>query len=272
MRYDFHVHSDVSFDCGEPMANTIQAAITAGLDGICFTDHCDLIDGEVPGQIAADAVTNWERSYAAIETARAAFGDQIEILHGIELSEMTQDAERAKACTALPGLDFVLGAVHSVTGYQDFYFLDYPDAAFCRKLAELYIDENIRMAELNLMDAIAHIGYCNRYMAQRGLGVDLMVFEDGLRHLFRTLVQNGRGIELNTSGLRRNPGPNNTIPELPVLKLFRECGGEIVTLGSDAHQAKHVGSHLAEGAELLRTAGFGYTTIFRARKPTFIKL
>jgi len=254
------------------MAETVQTAIAKGLSGLCFTDHCDLTSGQTPGQQIPDCYTNWERSYPQIEAVRAKWGQEIEILHGMELAEIVQDPERAQQYAAAPSIDFLLGSVHAVRGYLDFFFLDIPDMAACHTLADLYLDDNIDMAKFNLTDVIAHVGYFNRYTSRRGLTVDLMDYEEKLRHLFEILVQNGRGIELNTSGLRRNPGPNAMIPDLPVLRLFRECGGEIVTIGSDAHMAAHVGSHLAEGEAVLQAAGFRYMTIFRERKPNFIKL
>jgi len=272
MRFDFHVHSNVSADSNEPMTESVRAAIAAGLDGICFTDHCDLIHGEIPGKAVLRCYANWERSYEEIAKVRAEWGGQIEILHGMELAEIVQDPARARECAAAPGLDFLLGSIHAVTGYQDFYYMEFSNLVLCRQLADIYLDENIRMAELDIADVIAHLGYFNRYTSRWGVTVDLMDYEEKLRHLFRILVQNGRGIELNTSGLRRNPGPNEMIPTLPVLRLFRECGGEIVTLGSDAHMAKHVGNHLVEGEAFLQAAGFRYATVFRQRKPTFIQL
>jgi len=254
------------------MEHTVEAAISKGLAGICFTDHCDPVIPEFPEETNATGYEEWARSYANIARVREQFGDQIEIFHGMELAEMTHAPETARAWAKAPDLDFILGATHIVRGYQDFYFLEYPDHDFCRKLAELYVDEAIGMAELDLADVLAHLGYFNRYMAPLGFYVDIMDYEEKLRHLFKILVQNGRGLEVNTSGLRRNPGPHFHIPELAVLKLFRACGGEVVTTGSDAHTARHVGSHIQEGQELLREAGFRYTTIFRKRKPEFIKL
>ena len=272
MRFDFHVHTNVSPDSNAPIADVVQTAIEKGLSGVCFTDHCDLIDGEVPGRPVPESYTRWMKSHAEIEAARAKWGGQIEILHGMELGEIVQAPEAAARAAETPGLDFILGSVHAVTGWKDFYFLDYTDHDTCRKLADLYLDDHIRMAELNLMDAVGHIGYFNRYMTQAGLYVDMMDYEEKLRHVFQILARNGRGIEINTSGLRRNPGPHFLIPDLPALKLFRECGGEIVTTGSDAHMATHVGCHLAEAEQLLRAADFQYMTIFRDRKPEFLRL
>ncbi len=41
-----------------------------------------------------------------------------------------------------------------------------------------------------------------------------------------------------------------------LLKLYRECGGEIITIGSDAHKAEYIGFYQKEAHEMLETAGF----------------
>jgi len=271
MRADFHVHSTASLDSVEPMANSVQAAIHLGLSAICFTDHLDLIDGNMPGKrTGAESLSNWERGYAQIEQCRADFGDQIEIFHGMELGEIPQDPDFAEAALSMPGLDFVIGSIHALTGIPDFYVLDYPDYATCLSLARAYVDENILLAAHNCFDVLAHIGFINRYMAPVGHRIEFMMFEEQLRHLFKLLIEGGRGIELNTSGLRQGIGA--AFPDLAMLQLYRECGGEIVTVGSDAHRASDVGQHLDEAYALLKAAGFQYQTIFRKRQPIFIPL
>ena len=271
MRADFHVHSNCSLDSSEPMANSIEAAIRLGLSAICFTDHLDLIRADTPGKrFGAESLANWERSYAEIAKNRARFGNQIEILHGMELGEGVQDPTFAKTATSLPGLDFVLGSIHALTGVQDFYLLDYPDYDTCFSLAESYVDETIRLASYGFFDVLAHIGIVNRYMVRAGQRIDFLLFEEKLRHLFKLLIESGRGIELNTSGLRQGTGV--TFPDLPVLALYQDCGGEIVTIGSDAHRATDVGRNFDHACALLKSAGFAYQTIFRERKPVFIPL
>jgi len=271
MLFDFHLHSNVSGDSDEPMENIVRAAIAKGFTGICFTDHCDLISYEAPGMKLEECYELWEPSYGEIARVRAAFGDEIEIFHGMELAEIAQDEERARQFANPPGLDFLLGSVHAVTGYPDFYLIDFSEIPDIPGLMAAYLDENIRMAEINVMDAVGHVGYASRYLARQGFPVlDLMEYEDQLRRLFQILIQNGRGIEVNTSGLRQGLG--FPYPSLPALKLYRELGGEIVTVGSDAHRAADTGGYIREGYDLLRAAGFCYTTVFRQRKPAFIKL
>ena len=103
-----------------------------------------------------------------------------------------------------------------------------------------------------------------------GVDVDLRPFDERVRELLGHVVARGRGIELNTSGYL-NCGGEPMPPEY-LLRLYRSLGGEIVTVGSDAHVPERMASYLAEGMELLRHVGFRYVTVFTGRKPEFIKL
>jgi histidinol-phosphatase (PHP family) len=106
--------------------------------------------------------------------------------------------------------------------------------------------------------------------AGTGLNISFSRYEDRLAEIFKGLAANGRGIELNTSGYRYNGGVPMPPPEL--VKLYRDCGGEIITVGSDAHYTKHVGANIRDGYELLSSVGFKYVTVFEKRRPKFIAL
>ena len=70
-----------------------------------------------------------------------------------------------------------------------------------------------------------------------------------------------------------NPaGLGMTMPSLEYVKLFRELGGEHVTIGSDAHWAKDIGSHLEVGMDMLKEAGFDTFTVYRRREPKQLKI
>ena len=55
-------------------------------------------------------------------------------------------------------------------------------------------------------------------------------------------------------------------------KPLKELGGEIITIGSDAHTTKDVGAEYDKARELLKETGFKYFTTFTNRKPDFKKL
>ena len=270
MPYDLHIHSTVSSDSKTTMEAAVKKALSLGLTGLSFTDHLNLILPETKDVPDPHGYASWSKGYEEIREIRAAWGGQLDILHGMELAEITMDLERAKCYARAPDIDYLLGAVHMVRGYPDFYWMTFPDLPFCKTIMGLYLDESIRLAELNMVDAHAHIGYPQRYMAYQGIFLSLADYEEQLRHLFTRMAETGQALELNTSGLRQ--GTETTFPDLDALKLYRSCGGEMVTIGSDAHRVEHVASHLNEAKDLLQAAGFSHCTIFRQRKPVFIPL
>ena len=79
----------------------------------------------------------------------------------------------------------------------------------------------------------------------------------------------GKGIEINTGGIRYGTNIN---PEPVLIKRYRQLGGELITIGSDAHKLSDIGSHMDIVRDILNNCGFRYYTIFIQRKPHFFKL
>ena len=94
----------------------------------------------------------------------------------------------------------------------------------------------------------------------------LDAYLDRIRDILEAAVSRGRGMEVNTYRGR-------TVAEWrPILELFRDCGGEIVTVGSDAHTPADVGKGVREACALLKELGFSYAATYDKRKPVFHKL
>ena len=86
--------------------------------------------------------------------------------------------------------------------------------------------------------------------------------------ILRELARKGLGLEINTSGVDRCGG---FLPTADFLRRFRELGGEIVTVGSDAHTASRVGQYSRQALDILKDI-FGYVCTFENRQPIFHKL
>ena len=267
---DFHVHSDVSMDCQTPMWDMICAEADAGMEAICFTNHCDVArwDDFTPAARCLEIIPESAEKLAAV---RAEHTLPLEVYLGIELADAQLYPERAAQLAADPALDFVLGSMHLIPGVGDFYFQHYTDAEQCAGIFDGYMQQLQRVAELDFYDTLAHIGYVRRYMWRAGVdfGLTLARYGDRIEQLLRTVIDKGRGIEINCSGIRDGCGP---FPSEEILRLYREMGGEIVTVGSDAHKTNVAAAAVREGYALLNACGFDYVTYFRQRKPEFIKL
>jgi len=263
---DQHIHSAGSPDCKTPLPVMVKAAMEAGVEHLCFTDHIDLDDcltGERNTKCPA-----WPRVRDSYLAALPDTPAGVELRLGMELGEANHHPELAEKLAAEPELDLVLGSLHNLRNTPDFYYLHYESEAQCEALNRRYLEELLELSSLPCFDVMAHIGYTRRYMRRAGFEahIDRERFGDLLEAILRNLIEKGKGIEVNCSGLREGAG---TFPGLPVLRLYRELGGEIVTVGSDAHSPSTAGAGIAQGFALLREAGFRHVALYRRRKPEF---
>ncbi|MBR1780130.1 MAG: histidinol-phosphatase HisJ family protein [Oscillospiraceae bacterium] len=265
---DCHMHSAVSPDSSAPRHVMAQAALEAGLREICFTDHFDLIDFD--GNYSPDY--DWTNARREHRRALEAWGDRIAIRYGVEVGNVPTDFAAADRGLSEPGLDFVLCSVHNLSLASDgvdFYAVSYDSPALCYAHLDEYFELMRQSVEWGGFDVLAHIPYPLRYMRERdGQRVGLARYEELLRHILRRAVETGKGIEVNTKGWS-----NATQADyIWLVQTYRALGGEIVTVGSDAHEPETVGRRIPETCRLLRELGLQYVAIYRARQPHFIPL
>ena len=70
-------------------------------------------------------------------------------------------------------------------------------------------------------------------------------------------------MEINTSGVDRCVV---YLPDAHYLRRFKELGGQIVTVGSDAHRANRVGQYSHQACEIL-TEIFGHVCTLKTASP-----
>jgi histidinol-phosphatase (PHP family) len=157
--------------------------------------------------------------------------------------------------------------MHRQRERKDYYYLDYEHEDL-DSVMRGYYRELRELVSGGCFDVLGHINYQTRYMnAATRARLDFSLYYDILREILEGAARAGKGIEINTSGLWRGLG--FTLPTLEVVRMFRDAGGEIVTMGSDAHRAEHVGLELGGAAECLRAAGFRRYAFFKGREPVF---
>ena len=88
--------------------------------------------------------------------------------------------------------------------------------------------------------------------------------------ILKRLAERGKALELNTSGYRQGMG--EPLPPAYILRMYREVGGELITIGTDAHEPAYMADGLQRGAAMLEECGFRYITLYQNRKPKQIKL
>lgn len=270
---DSHTHSVFSFDGHQSVDELCRAAMEKGIQKIALTDHLDC-DGEFEGYYDHyDA----EGAKKAVLEAREKYEGKVEIAYGVELGQPYTHPEKTRALIEKQGFDFIIGSLHNLVGVPDFCMLDYTkmtdrqiELLWQRDLDETYrllLDTGAHGCRIN---TLAHLTYPIRYVIRAGKTLDMKPFAEQIEQIFLRLIEKGIALEVNTSGLRQGAGM--TFPDENLIRFYRSLGGEMITVGSDAHFSEHVGCSVKETYELLREIGFSYVCYFGHNGLTHISL
>ena len=260
--FDFHMHSTVSFDGHDTPEAMIQAAADAGLKAICFTDHIDY-DPFAQQQTMIFDTQVYQNTYESVSHPT------VKIYRGMEFGMTEKNMDIFKKDLQRYPFDFVLGSVHFVDDL-DVYFQPWWEGKTIHQAEERYLQQTLACVQAQEdFDVLAHLTYiskCRAHPSPRPV-----LYEEHrelLDEILRTLARKGKGLEMNTSGVDRC---GDFLPYAPYFHRFKELGGEIVTVGSDAHTAGRVGQYADRACEILKDI-FGYVCTFEKRKPIFHKL
>lgn len=265
---DTHIHSCFSSDAEVSVESMLEAALEKGMKIFYLTDHHDF-DYPV-GEDGRDFLLDWEAYLAKFAQLREQYQGKMLIRTGVEMGLMVQAAEKINEVLARYPLDFVIGSSHLVQG-MDPYYPEYYQNRTEKQAYEAYflsILENIQC--FHQFDVYGHLDYVIRYGPNQDRFYAPLDYKDLFVTLLQKLIEKGKGIEINTGSLYK--GFSYPHPHRDILTLYRQLGGEIITVGSDAHHPKHIAYGFKQAETLLRDLGFGYYTVFEQRQPQFIKL
>jgi histidinol-phosphatase (PHP family) len=276
---DYHVHSTKSFDAepGASIENILRTAAENNINQVALTDHYD-VNWILAGDINNPEV-DFKDSREQIIQAKRLIRCDTELLLGVELGQPHQSPEtdaHAEKLLRENDFDYILCALHNNRGEADFYFMDYsdPDKAKLEKMFERYSRELCELAEWRSFHAVAHADYPVRYFKSNQIDIDARKYYDLYKDFFKIIIRRGIALEINTSGLRREHF-EETMPSFDLLKIYKDMGGELLTMGSDSHSAGQLGDILERFnlvyAKLLEL-GFKYISIVKNKKFEQIKI
>lgn len=280
---DCHAHSLHSIDADFPIKQMCDAAIAQNLAAFAITDHVEAnrwFDmahyGKTKTEYEYDEYGFSKAFYSSIEDivkSKEEYKDKLNLLCGVELGQAIQDTEIADLVARDDRLDFIIGSIHEARNNMDFAFINFTEylQSDIQKLLEQYFCEINELANWGKFQILGHLTYTLRYIeGNHKRKVDISKYDDIIESAFKALVKNGCAIEINTSGLRQAYG--QPFPTLKYVKMFRDLGGEFLSLGSDAHFSEHVGANISDGAKIAVEAGFDRICYFKNKKPQFIEL
>ena len=283
MYADYHVHSIFSDDSNYPIEEVCRDACRLGLDEICFTDHVDygikydLSPLDAAGTLfdksyaepketneSTHIVTNvdYQHYFPAIAAARRRWGTAqhdwwggtLRVRCGLELGlqRHTIDSNQHLVDARKDELDFVLLSCHQIDDLE-FWSNDYQKGKAPEAVTQAYYEEIFACQQLfKDYSVLAHLDAIKRDNPADKR--PFSAYREVVAAILEQAIRDGKGIELNTSSVRY--GLSDWQPCKEILSLYRDLGGQIITVGSDSHQPAQLGSYLRQGYDLLHSLGF----------------
>lgn len=263
---DYHVHSNFSSDCQVPMEMMVQQAIRMGLKELVFTDHVDYDypDTQFPFMIDYDA---YLRTFYPLKEK---YRDQIDLILGVEVGLQPHLQTKIQSFLTQYPFDFVIGSTH-VVDRLDLYNGDFFKGKEQKNAYLRYFEDVMNSVSLfREFHVYGHLDYIIRYGDYIEKTLSYIDFKDIIDEILKLLIANQQGIEINTSGYRYKL--NQTHPQFSILKRYKELGGEILTIGSDAHSPEYIAAYFGIAYDLLKQAGYKAITRYKNRQPTWIDI
>lgn len=272
---DYHVHTSFSNDSRYLVEDVVCDAIRIGLDEICLCDHVDygILTDVKPGEAAVVGKdgriwsnVDYQRYMETIDQLRNTYQDRLVIKAGLELGVQKDYLEQNRRLARSRDWDFLLLSIHEIDN-QELWTGVYQDGKSQKEIYEGYYQALLEIIQ-NFKDysVLAHLDLIVRYDPFPN-PYPFEALKPLLSKILRQAIEDGKGIELNTSSVRYQL--KDSTPSRDILQLYHELGGTIITIGSDSHAPEHLGFGLQEAKALLKETGFSYFCTYEQMKPVF---
>ena len=257
--FDFHLHTHISFDGRDSAINMAGAAVKAGMKEICFTDHMDYDPLDDARKLHFD-LTDYNKEYDNLEMPG------LIIRSGFEFGMLPDNREQFLKDVRCREWDFVIGSVHFMDGLDVYYPEYWEGKTYEYAILRGFEDTLACVRNHDGFDVLGHLTYLGKCDANpEKKPIRYSDYREVTDEIMKILADKGIGMEFNTSGV---DSCGAYLPGREYLRRFKELGGEIVTVGSDAHHANRVGQYCHEAVKIVQEI-FGYVCTFAGRKPQF---
>lgn len=276
MLCDYHVHTDYSDDSTYLMEDVVKDGIKKGLSEICFTDHVDYgikYDWDDPRAFQTRdgmcfANVNYPEYEKEIDELKEKYKDQITLKMGLEFGIQTHTIQQYQKLFSQYPFDFIILSIHQVEN-QEFWTQDFQKGKTQLEYNLGYYQELLDVIKVYKdYSVLGHLDLITRYDLEGT--IDFAYIKDIVKEILEIVIKDGKGIEINTSYHRY--GLKDMTPSRDILKLYKELGGKIITIGSDSHKPDHLGAYIEEDKEELKKLGFQHYCTFDKMQPIFHEL
>lgn len=273
---DYHVHSAFSDDSEYPMEEVIKQAIKIGLEELCFTEHVDYgVKNEWQYENDEDLITdkrvhncNYKEYIKEFERCKNIYGNKINLKFGIEFGIQEHTIPKFQRDFERYNFDFVILSCHQV-GDKEFFIYRFQEGKTQEEYNMKYYEEILKVIKkYKNYSVLGHLDLIKRYDK-----IGDYPFEKTkhiISQILKEVIKDGKGIEVNTSNFRYKL--NDLTPSRDILKLYKELGGEVLTIGSDSHAESHLGHKIEYIKNELKDLGFTKFCTFDKMQKTFHQL
>lgn len=253
MEYDQHVHTYFSFDSQAQFEDYLNQTERPFIT----TEHLELSN---PEDRASDDEPDQAAYTAKLQALKRRYPNRF--LRGIECGYFAPRQADLQRYLQAQDFDLVLLSFHHDGRY------DYQDPHFKtvdrKRHVQTYYDRMLAgLQSAPFGDVLAHFDYALRVLDVTPAHLEAWV-KPQLHAILALAVKRGMAFEVNTKSMYQ--WGNAALYEL-VLPWYRQAGGELVTLGSDAHTADKFQTGFAEAKTLLRRSGFSQVALYQHHRP-----
>lgn len=256
--YDQHLHTYFSPDSIEEFENYLKKSDLP----VVTTEHLDYYSSF---QNMDDVIPDYEGYSKKIKELNEIYDNRL--LRGIEVGFTYPDRHKIEEFMTGKEFDIVLLSIHH-NGEHGFMHLNNDT----KELNE-HLEEYFGL----MLQGIQHTPYAN-VLAHFDFGLrgydnvtveELSRFEGILTKILKAMMANNQALELNTRSMFRF---GNAHLYDYVIELYRNLGGEMFTVSSDAHVAEDYELHFKEAFEMLKKHGVEKLVVFQNREPHFVDM
>ena len=270
IRADYHLHTSFSGDSVTPMEDMILKGIELGLTSMCFTEHMDMDYVYVKSEENGMFELNTDSYLYELAKYKEKYSPKIHLLFGVELGIQPHLRRELAIYVKNFDFDFVIASSHLCNRKDPYYPYFYEGRTDEEAYREYFSSILDNLKAFSNFDVYGHLDYVVRYGKTKDTNYCYDKYQDILDKILETLLEKEKGLEINTGAI--NYGLRDLNPCTEILKRYRELGGEIITVGSDAHAPSSIAKGFDRAAEILTACGFQYYTTFEKRIPEFHRI
>lgn len=268
--FNSHVHTHFSPDSTETPESMCRGAIERNMCGLAFTDHASL-DSYILDNAYRSILNSCEEARRLNEKFPS-----LKVLSGVELSEVTRKPDYAVRLIKAVNPDTVLLSVHTaIINNKPVYFskinFDSMETSEIYSLLKNYFRDvynSVCAADFDILAHLTHPFYFINGKAHKN--IPAYDFYEDIEKIFSAIIEKSKSLEINTSKL--DSDYNMLMPSEDLVRIYRQMGGSLISLGSDAHKAESLDLGFKETKNFLKKIGYNSYVYYEKRRPVAISL